>query len=140
MIENKSAIIPTLRYKDAEAAINWLCSAFGFDRHLVVKGANNNIAHAQLNFGNSMIMLSSIVENEYGKLIMTPGAINGINTQAPYIIVDKIDEHYERAVAAGAEIIIEIKDQDYGGRGYTCKDKEGHVWNFGSYNPWMVDH
>ncbi len=63
---------------------------------------------------------------------MTPGTINGINTQAPHIIVDKIDEHYERAVTAGAEIIIEIKDEDYGGRGFTCKDKEGHLWNFGS--------
>ena len=40
------------------------------------------------------------------------------------------------AQAAGAEIVIDIKDEDYGGRGFTCRDPEGHVWSFGSYDPW----
>ena len=53
-----------------------------------------------------------------------------------YIIVEKIDEHYKNAVARGAKILIEIKDEEYGGRGYTCKDIENHIWSFGSYNPW----
>ena len=83
-----------------------------------------------------MIMLSSENENEYGKLVTTPGSLNGNNTQAPYIVVDKIDEHYEKAVAGGAKILIEIKDEAYGGRGYTCKDIEAYIWNFGSYDPW----
>lgn len=136
MNENKACIIPTIQYKNAQAAIEWLCNAFGFEKHLVVQGENNTILHAQLTYGNSMIMLGSESNSEYGKLLKTPESLNGINTQAPYIVVEKIDEHYENAVKAGAKILIEIKDQDYGGRGYTCKDNEEHIWNFGSYNPW----
>lgn len=126
-----------MQYKDALDAIEWLCKAFGFKKHLVVPGENGSIAHAQLSFGNAMIMLGSEKDNEYGQLLKTPGDVNGMNTQSPYIIVENIDEHYKRAVQEGAEIVIEIRDEDYGGRGYTCKDKEGHVWNFGSYNPWL---
>ncbi len=136
MKSNGSHIIPTLRYKDAPKAIDWLCKAFGFERHLVVTGENGTIAHAQLSLGNAMIMLGSENENEYGKWLSTPKAINGLNTQAPYILVDQIDEHYKKAIQAGAEILIDIKDQEYGGRVYTCRDPEGHIWNFGSYNPW----
>lgn len=125
-----------MRYKDARKAIDWLCKAFEFEKHLIVEGENNTIAHAQLTYGNSMIMLSSEIENEYGKLIKTPESLNGNNTQTAYIVIDKIDEHYEKAVAEGAKILIEIKDEEYGGRSYTCKDTEEYIWNFGSYDPW----
>jgi len=136
MKENKASVIPTMLYKNAPAAIDWLCKAFGFEKHLIVQGENDTIAHAQLTFGNSMIMLGSENNSEYGKLIKTPESFKGINTQAPYIVVEEIDEHYKNVVAAGAEIIIEIREEDYGGRGYTCRDNEGYIWNFGSYNPW----
>ena len=131
-----SVIIPTIRYKDAHAATEWLCNAFGFEKHLIVLGEDETIAHAQLNFGNSMIMLSSENDKEYGKLLKTPKDLNWLNSQAPYIIVENIDEHYKKAVQEGVEIVIDIKEEDYGGRGYTCRDLEGHIWNFGSYNPW----
>ena len=52
-----ATIIPTLRYADAISAIDWLCRAFGFQQHLVVAGDNGTIAHAQLTYGNGMIML-----------------------------------------------------------------------------------
>lgn len=136
MKQNGSAIIPTIQYKDASKAIEWLCTAFGFDKHLVVPGENGTIAHAQLRFGNAMIMLGSQNDRDYGSLIRTPLDLNGLNTQAPYIVVENTDEHYKKAVQAGVEILIDIKDEAYGGRGYTCKDFEGHIWNFGSYNPW----
>ncbi len=136
MKQNGSVIIPTMRYKDAPAAIEWLCNAFGFEKHLVVPGENETIAHAQLNFGSAMIMLGSENDDEYGKFVKTPKDLNGINTQTPYILVEEIDDHYSRAIAAGARIVLDIKDEDYGGRGYSCQDPEGHIWNFGSYNPW----
>lgn len=136
MKEYKARIIPTLRYKNARTAIDWLCNAFGFEKHLIVEGEDDNIVHAQLIYGNSMIMLGSDNENEYGQLVKTPENLNGNNTQAPYIIVEEIDDHYKKAVAAGAKILIEIKDEAYGGRGYTCKDIEEYIWNFGSYDPW----
>ena len=137
MERNGSVIIPTMRYKDAQAAIEWLCNTFGFEKHLIVPGENETIAHAQLKFGNSMIMLGSENQNEFGQFIKTPKDLNGMTTQVPYIIVEEIDDHYRSAVAAGARIVLDIKDEDYGGRGYSCQDPEGHIWSFGSYNPWV---
>lgn len=136
MTQRGSKIIPTFRYKNARAAIEWLCDALGFEKQLIVPGEGGSIAHAQLKFDNAMIMLGSENDNEYGKFVRTPNDLNGMNTQAPYIIVEEIDKHYQRAIAGGAKIILELKDEDYGGRGYSCQDPEGYVWNFGSYNPW----
>ena len=138
MSARSAMIIPALRYRDAPAAIDWLCAAFGFEKHLVVPGAAGKITHAQLTFRNSMIMLGSAHETgDYDRLIRQPADAAGV-TQAPYIVVEDADAHYARAKEAGAEILFDIADQDHGGRAYTCRDPEGHVWNFGTYDPWQV--
>ena len=131
-----ATVIPTMRYNDATAAIAWLCEAFGFEKHIVVPGEDGTIVHAQLVFGNGMVMLGSARASEFDNHQKPPSALGGAVSQSPYIIVDDADKHYARAVAAGAEIVIEIRDEDYGGRDYSCRDPEGHVWNFGSYDPW----
>ncbi|MFN2173519.1 MAG: VOC family protein [Candidatus Promineifilaceae bacterium] len=133
-----ATVIPTMRYNDAAAAIEWLCEAFGFEKHLVVPGEDGAVVHAQLVFGNGMVMLGSARESDFDNLQKLPNALDGAVSQSPYIIVEDADKHYARAVAAGAEIVMEIKDEDYGGRGYSCRDPEGHVWNFGSYDPWAA--
>jgi uncharacterized glyoxalase superfamily protein PhnB len=130
------SIVPALRYRDAPAAIAFLCCAFGFERKLVVPGDGGTIAHAQLTLGNGMIMLASVRDDAFGRLIKLPAEIGGAETQCAYVIVPDIDRHYAAAKAAGAEIVFDIADQDYGGRLYTCRDPEGHLWNFGSYDPW----
>ena len=135
--DTTSTVIPTMRYNDAKAAIDWLCDAFGFKRHLVVDDGNGGIAHAQLIFGNGMIMLGSARDDEFGHLQQPP--TTGVITQSPYIVVSDIDEHYANAVAAGATITIEIKDEDYGGRVYSCRDPQGQLWNFGNYDPWQTE-
>jgi uncharacterized glyoxalase superfamily protein PhnB len=127
-----------MRYEDAPAAIDWLCHAFGFAKHLVVEGENGTIAHAQLVLGDGMIMLGSAREDEFGKLLQSPRVVGGVGTQSAYIIVPDAAEHYARAVAAGAEVVMGLKDEDYGGRGYSCRDPEGHLWNFGTYDPWAA--
>ena len=132
----KGNIIPALRYRDAPAAVEWLCRAFGFARHLVVPDGFGGIVHAQLTLGNGMVMLGSARDGgEHDGLLKTP-VDAGANTQAPYIFISDIDDHYRQARRAGAEIVYEIADQDYGGRLYTARDPEGYLWNFGSYNPW----
>jgi len=88
-------IIPTMRYRDAAAAIDWLCRAFGFERHLVVPGEQGTITHAQLTLGNGMIMLGSARDDEFGKLQKTPAQVGGVGTQSPYIIVPDADAHHE---------------------------------------------
>lgn len=134
--EPKATIIPTLSYKNARTMIDWLGSAFGFQEHLVVAGENDSIAHAQLTLGNGMIMLGSSADNEFGRLQQPPASLTGPIFQSPYIIVEDIENHYKRASAAGAIIAMPLKAEDYGGKHYSCWDPEGHLWNFGSYNPW----
>ncbi len=132
-----ATIIPSMRYRDAPAAIDWLCSAFGFERR-VVHASDGIVHHAQLTFGNGMIMLSSAGnDGEWAKLMVQPDEIGGRQTQSAAIIVADPDAHYRRATAAGARIVIDIADQDYGGRGYACRDPEGYLWWFGSYDPWQ---
>jgi len=134
----RATVIPCLRYRDAPAAIDWLCQTFGFEKQLVVPNQDGSIAHAQLSFGNGMIMLGSVLkaETEFGRLMKQPDEIAGAETQSSYIVVLDADAMYARAKAAGAKIVIEIKDEDYGGRGFSCYDLEGHLWNFGTYDPW----
>ena len=55
--QTKVNVIPCLRYRDAPKAIEWLCETFGFTKQMVVPGENNTVMHAQLSFGNGMIML-----------------------------------------------------------------------------------
>jgi uncharacterized glyoxalase superfamily protein PhnB len=128
-------IIPTLRYRNAPKMLEWLVEAFGFKRHAIHEDGKGGIAHAQLTLDGGMIMLSSARDDEFGKVQSTPAALGG-TTQSPYIIVENVDEIYARALSVGAKIVMPLKDEDYGGRGFTCRDPEGHVWNFGSYNPW----
>jgi len=132
-------IIPTLRYADAQAAVKWLCDAFGFSTRMVVEGDGGEIIHAQLVLGNSMVMVSSDRDDTFGKLQKTPRAVGGVGTQSAYVIVPDADEHHERAVALGAQVVYPLTTESYGGRGYSCLDPEGHLWNFGTYDPWE-DH
>jgi uncharacterized glyoxalase superfamily protein PhnB len=134
--KTRATVIPCLRYRNAPAAIDWLCQTFGFEKHLVVPGENGTIAHAQLSFGNGMIMLGSVTDSPYSRFIKQPDEIGGAETQSAYVIVDDADAIYARAKAAGAQIVLDIKDEDYGGRGFSCRDLEGRLWNFGTYDPW----
>lgn len=137
---NATAIIPCLKYKNATEAIEWLCHAFGFEKHLIVPGESGTIAHAQLKMGSVMIMLGSAQhDSEYGDQIKQPRDIGGFETQSPYIVVNDPDVMYDNAKKHGAKIAIEIKTEEYGGRVFSCYDLEGHLWNFGSYNPWKAN-
>ena len=133
-----ATIVTCLYYRDASKAIDWLCDVFGFERKAVYKNDDGTVMHAELTHGAGMIMLGDNREGPFGKLMKHPSEIGGCETQAPYVIVDDADAIYARAVAAGCEILIPIKDESYGGRGFTCRDLEGHVWSFGTYDPWQI--
>jgi len=140
-IQSGSTVIPCLRYRDAPRAIDWLCQVFGFEKQLVVPGENGAIAHAQLKSFGGMIMLGSASnEGAYGKLVVQPEDIGGAETQTTYLIVADADAVYGRVVQAGAAIVIDIVDEPYGGRGFTCRDLEGHIWSIGTYDPWQAPH
>jgi uncharacterized glyoxalase superfamily protein PhnB len=137
MKNQAKAVVPALRYRDALAAIDWLTRAFGFEKQAVYMGPNNTVAHAQLTFGNGMIMLGSVDNGTpSSKLMVQPDEIDHRETQTSCLIVSDADAIYATAKNAGATMLFDIKDMDYGGRAFTCSDLEGHIWNIGTYDPW----
>jgi uncharacterized glyoxalase superfamily protein PhnB len=134
----RSSVICGLRYRNAPAAIEWLCNVLGFAKHAVYPGKNGTIEHAELTLGGGMIMLGSVRDNESARYIQQPDEIGGMETRSEYLVVPDADEVYERVKKAGAEIIREIQDQSYGGRDFTCRDPEGRVWSVGTYDPWKA--
>ena len=135
----RPALIPCLRYRDAPAAIDFLCDAFGFERHAVYADPDDAtiVHHAQLVLEGNMIMLSSALPGETQELYgwKTPAEAGGI-TMCVYAVVDDLDGHHAHASAAGAEIGRAPRDNEgYPGRGYDARDPEGNVWSFGSYDP-----
>ncbi|MDO9708230.1 VOC family protein [Paracraurococcus lichenis] len=129
----RATIIPTLPYRDAAAAVDWLCRAFGFTRRRLQTDAAGTVVFAQLTFGESMIMLGPAGEEGTGAIQLPP---LGHVTQSAYVIVPDVDAHMARARRAGAEIVAPVSDEPYGGRSYSCRDPEGHLWHFGTYDPW----
>jgi uncharacterized glyoxalase superfamily protein PhnB len=123
-------IFPALRYNDAHAAIDLLVNAFGFTPRAVHEDDNGVVQHAELAYGDGMVMLGETPrEPDSNRLDMPVGGTS------VYIVVDDPDAHYERARAAGVKIRRELRDEDYGSRGYTAEDAEGNLWSFGSYRP-----
>ena len=128
------SIYPALRYSDAKGAIAWLKSALGFEEHEVYLGDDDTIAHAELKLGGNLIMLGSEKPDAYGK---SPRSLGGVSSTI-YIAVDtaaEVDACCARAKAAGAEIIRQLCDTDYGSHEFGLRDPEGYIWSFGTYRP-----
>lgn len=131
-------IFPSLFYDDAVAAIAWLCQAFGFTKRMVVPGPNGAVLHAELSIGPGVIMVGSS-RPEQG--CVSPRRLPATN-QGLCVYVDDPDAHCAHAKARGATITRELRDEEYGSRGYMAKDLEGHSWYFGNYRPgayWTED-
>lgn len=116
---------PALSYRDPDAALEWLEGVLGFDRGLVVEDGGR-IVHVEMWHGDSCVMFG-------------PEQTDGLG-QAPgsgwsYVVVEDADAHHARARDAGAEIVMEVTDTDYGSRDYAIRDPEGNIWNFGTYRP-----
>jgi uncharacterized glyoxalase superfamily protein PhnB len=132
-------IYPALGYRDARAAIRFLCDAFGFQERAVHEGEDREVAHAELSLGPGIIMLGSASDDMPDvdtDALMAGGEADFSRIPfALYVAIEDVDAHYERARAAGAEIVRELKDTDYGSREYAARDLDGNVWSFGTYHP-----
>ena len=113
--------------------LDWLEEAFGFTRRVVYE-EDDRIVHAEVTFGTGMFMVGSTREGE-PESALTPSQLGGRSTGGMFVTVDDVDGHCARARAAGAEIVREPVDQDYGSREYAARDPEGHTWSFGTYRP-----
>lgn len=116
-------------YEDADAAIEWLKRAFGAEVIGVYKGDDGSVEHMELSFEGGIVMGGSKRVGELASKVEigTPTSI--------YLVVSDPDAHHERAVAAGADVVIPLRDEEYGSRGYSALDLEGNVWSFGTYRP-----
>jgi uncharacterized glyoxalase superfamily protein PhnB len=133
-----SSVIPGFRYRDASAAIEWLCSVFGFEKKAVYEGENGAILHAELTLGGGMVMLGSGKDDAYSLGFKSPTELGGVQTASAYIVVPDADAAHDRAVAAGANVVRPLQDTPYNSREFTVKDAEGHTWTAGTYDPWAV--
>jgi uncharacterized glyoxalase superfamily protein PhnB len=138
MTESRSTVMPALRYRNAPAAMDWLCQVFGFERHAVYANPDGTIAHAELALNGGMIMLGSAKDDEHAQRYSSPNDLNGVETRGVYIVVADADAIHARAVAAGATILRPLQNTDYGSREFAVKDPEGHSWSVGTYDPWSV--
>lgn len=123
----RPSFISSLVYKDNRAALKWLANAFGFEASEVLTDGQNNIVHAEMTYGDGVVMIG----NEWTDWTRSPASIGGANTQRVHVRVERaIDEHCARARQAGAKIVREPADQFYGERSYIAADLEGHHWTF----------
>ena len=123
----RQTFIPSVIYKDQRAALKWLEAAFGFEVSELLTDSEGKIAHAQMSYGDSIVMIGS----EWFDWTKSPVAVGGMNTQRIHVAVERdIDAHCARARAAGAVIFAEPADQFYGDRTYIAVDPEGHHWSF----------
>lgn len=126
----RSPIWPVLVYEDASAAIRFLVDAFGFEEAGVYRDENdeNIVVHAELRWpAGGGVMLGSAGAGTPPFSDLSPG------NSPVYIATDDPDALYGRAKAAGAAIAREMRDEDYGSRGFTVRDPEGNLWSFGTY-------
>lgn len=117
-------------YRDPDAALRFLATAFGFQPVFVVRDPEGRLLHSEMRFGPSILM----VGNEWSQVHRSPAGLGGCNTQAVHIQLAHgadLDAHCAQARAAGAEILEEPADQFYGDRVYRARDPEGHVWTVG---------
>src|ERR1700760_720972 len=126
-------IFPAVRYADADAAMDFLKRAFGATEKAVHRGDDGIIHHAELALGAGLVMLGQ--QRADGKLGgETPRAL--ASTISLYITVPDPDAHHAVARQAGASVVRELEDTDYGSREYSVRDLEGNLWSFGTYDPY----
>ena len=130
MSNEAKTIWPTLNYTDAPAAIEFLQEAFGFTVSLVVPNESDEtvVEHAQLRWpegGGVMLGTANRDGNPFSQRPTGAGSV--------YVVTDRPDEVFDRAVGAGAAVLAPLRDEDYGSRGFSVTDPEGNIWSFGTY-------
>ena len=132
-------VIPNVVFRDANAGIDWLKSVLGFTEHAVYRNAEGAVEHAELLFGNGMVMVGTYGLNKEsaGRYAM-PKEIGGSVTGSSYLIVPDCTLLWSRAQDAGADVLMPLRTMSYGGQAFTLRDPEGHHWAVGEYDPWTV--
>lgn len=128
--DTATAVWPCLTFRDAHAMVAFLTEAFGFEKRAVYTRDDDPgvVEHGELRWpagGGVMFGSAGKDDSPFGR--RTPG------NDSLYLVCEDPDGLFARATAAGAEIIRELRDEDYGSRGFTARDPEGNLWSFGTY-------
>jgi uncharacterized glyoxalase superfamily protein PhnB len=130
MSDPAPTVWPILAFRDARAGAAFLVSAFGFEERCSYArdGDPSVIEHGELRWplgGGIMFGTAGKDDSPFGR--RAPG------NDSVYVVCDDADALFDRATAAGAEVVRGLKDEDYGSRGFTVRDPEGNLWSFGTY-------
>src|SRR5262245_34636463 len=123
---------PVLRYKNPGAAARWLCEAFGLQEHESAQESDRHGKYSLLRLADSYVLVRPVSSSVFDDLMVEPSAVGGGNTHVLYVPIPDAELHCARAQAAGAKVELEPQDDGLGGRFYTCRDPEGHLWSFGT--------
>ncbi len=132
----RPSVIPHLWYPDPTAAASFLERAFGFHAHFTAPECGDAL-HAELSLGRGLVLIGQVDAPKF--MFRTPREAGGVNTGAPYIATRDVDALYRRAKEAGAEIVRDLVDTEYGSRDFSARDPDGYLWNFGTYHPTIGD-
>ncbi len=129
-IEVQPAVLPHLVVDDAAAAIDFYTKAFGATEHGRVPGPDGKLIHAALEINGSTVMLNDDFPEMSGGKSMTPKALGG-SPVTIHLVVTDVDEQFQRAIDAGATVVMPVEDQFWGDRYGVLSDPFGHQWSMG---------
>jgi PhnB protein len=122
-------VIPLLAVDGAAAAIEFYCSVFGASVRLRMDGPGDKIGHAELQLGDSVIMLA----DEFPEIsFVGPKSIGGTPVTLS-VYVEDVDDVFARALSAGAKQLRPVEDQFYGDRVGQFEDPFGHRWSVATH-------
>jgi DNA-binding transcriptional MerR regulator/uncharacterized glyoxalase superfamily protein PhnB len=115
-----------LVYNDIEAVHDHLVAVFGFGPGTITRDESGRVVHGELHVGDGVIWMHP-PSADYQ--LASPASL-GASTHCMAVMVDDVDRHHQRAVAAGATVVSPPRNMDYGVREYTARDLEGGLWSF----------
>ena len=127
--EGYHTLNPYLAVEDADKAIEFYKDAFGAQENVRMPGPDGKIAHAELQIGDSKLMLS----DPFPQSSVRPPAERGGPTASIFMYVEDVDSMFEQAQKAGAQVTSELEDAFWGDRWGTLTDPFGHVWSIATH-------
>lgn len=127
--EGYNTLTPYLAVEDAERAIEFYKDAFGAEETIRMPGPDGSIAHAELQIGDSKVMLS----DPFPQSNVRPPAERGGPTGSVFMYVDDADAVFEQAQTAGATVSMPLEDMFWGDRFGSLTDPFGHVWSVATH-------
>lgn len=128
-------LVPATCYVDCEAALAFLRDVLELKELAVYRDEADAIVHAEMGLGTGVLMFSPYRDDEFGRFMAAPSDLGQRETTTVYGIVTDVAGLYERVTAKGAEIVLPLRAEAYGGVSFTVRDPEGHLWTFGDYTP-----